>query len=382
MFKKLSDYLVEDTEKRQVINDLLFPKSEYKLSSPFKSRELILSELNMCECDVIALTKYCPQCHREYREVENFCLDCAVKLKRISDIISVRDIKTHPHFIFNGSNSFREFEDIFTPENIETVNAYKLKVKDYKGIVNDIKKAAFLEFDGLVKSNDLVLDYLDITDKVLLFSKSFVEVDYKSFGQELGTFSFDRIEIDDRQTSSLQITTLIHELSHFLLKEMLSVVLCMILDCEKNSFIDAISTFILTYSPINRLIDEYSAHSAEGRFTVYGYQDYSSFIQIQKSLEGEIPAEEINIAMAIGNTFSIYIKGILEAYIDDDLRREIKDLFLMQNREAPNYEMLALENCNSLKNRGFMQAICLILSEGFEVASLNVEKLKRYEKNF
>lgn len=382
MFRKLSDYLVEDTEKRQVINDLLFPKSYSKLSSPFKRNELILSELNMCECDVIALTKYCPQCHRKYDEWENFCLDCAVKLKRISDMVNVRDIKTHPRFIFNGSNSFREFEDIFTPENIETVNAYRLKVKDYKGIVNDIKKAAFLEFDGLVKSNDLVLDYLDITDKVLLFSKSFVEVDYKSFGQELGTFSFDRIEIDDRQTSSLQITTLIHELSHFLLKEMLSVVLCMILDCEKNSLIDAISTFILTYSPINRLIDEYSAHSAEGRFTVYGYQDYSSFIQIQKSLEGEIPAEEINIAMAIGNTFSIYIKGILEAYIDDDLRREIKDLFLMQNREAPNYEMLALENCNSLKNRGFMQAIALILSEGFEVASLNVEKLKEYEKNF
>lgn len=382
MFRKLSDYLIEDTEKRQVINDLLFPKSECKLSSPFESRELILSELDMCECDVIALTKYCPQCHRKYREGENFCLHCAVKLKRISDIVHVKDIKTHPQFIFKGSNSFRDFDEIFTPENIETVNAYRLKVKDYKGIVNDIKKAAFLEFDGLVKSNDLVLDYIDITDKVLLFSKSFVEVDYKSFGQELGTFSFDRIEIDDRQTSSLQITTLIHELSHFLLKEMLSVVLCMILDCEKNSLIDAISTFILTYSPINRLIDEYSAHSAEGRFTVYGYQDYSSFIQIQKSLEGEIPAEEINIAMAIGNTFSIYIKGILEAYIDDDLRREIKDLFLMQNREAPNYEMLALENCNSLKNRGFMQAIGLILSEGFEVASLNVEKLKEYEKNF
>ena len=210
MFRKLSDYLVEDTEKRQVINDLLFPKSYSKLSSPFKSRELILSELNMCELDVIALTKYCPQCHREYREVENFCLDCAVKLKRISDIISVRDIKTHPRFVFNGSNSFGDFEEIFTPENIETVNAYRLKVKDYKGIVNDIKKSAFLEFDGLVKSNDLVLDYLDILDKVLLFSKSFVEVDYKSFGQELGTFSFDRIEIDDRQTSSLQITTLIH----------------------------------------------------------------------------------------------------------------------------------------------------------------------------
>ena len=96
----------------------------------------------------------------------------------------------------------------------------KFKVKDYNEIIMDIKKAAFLEFDDLIRSNGLVLDYLDLSDKILLFSKSFVEVDYKSFGQELGTFSFDRIEIDDRQMPSLQITTLIHELSHFLLKEM------------------------------------------------------------------------------------------------------------------------------------------------------------------
>ena len=158
--------------------------------------------------------------------------------------------------------------------------------------------------------------------------------------------------------------------------------MCRILDCTKNSYIDAISTFILTYSPLHRLIDEYCAHTVEGRFTVYGYQDYSSFIQIQESLKDEMSPDEIEIAKSIGNTFSISIKSILESYLDDELRHEIKELFLDETLDRPKYEMLAMENCNKLKGRGFMQAIWLILSEGFEVSSFNIEKLEEYEKNF
>ena len=391
MFDELSQYLQVDKPKKHAIDELLAPKLKehvfHSLKNPTLSDELdsvsVFDEIDACLCDIAEpLTKYCPQCHRKYGEEENFCFECLVKLKHISDIANVCDIKTHPQFKFEGSNDFQTFEDIFTPENMELINNARFKVKDYNEIIMDIKKAAFLEFDELIKSNEVVLDYLDILDKILLFSKSFVEVDYKSFGQELGIFSFDRIEIDDRQMPSLQITTLIHELAHFLLKEILSIELCKVLDCNKNSLIDSISTFILVYSPLNRLIDEYSAHSVEGRFTVYGYQDYSSFLQIQKSLEGEIGREEIEIAKSIGNTFSLSIKEILESYIDNDLRNEIKDLFLMQTREAPNYRMLSLENCNKLKGRGFMRAIWLILSEGFEVASMNIEKLEEYEKNF
>ncbi len=392
MFKDLSGYLQVDKPKRKAIDDLMAPLlSDYSVLRSPRMEEILREKVLEDTCDYCydleplsqkAPTKYCPQCHREYPEDENFCFDCLVKLKHISDIIDVCDIQTHPKFKFEGSNDFQAFEDIFTPENIDLVVNTRLKVKDYDEIIKNIKKAAFIEFDRLVKSNELVLDYLDISDKVLLFSKSFVDVGYKSFGQELGTFTFDRIEIDDRQMPSLQITTLIHELSHFLLKEILSIVLCKILDCSKSPSIDAITTFILVYSPLNRLIDEYCAHSVEGRFTVYGYQDYSSFIDIQNSLEGEMDRDEIEIAKSIGNTFSLSIKEILESYIDKDLRKEIKDLFLMETRESPNYRMLAMENCSKLKGRGFMQAIWLILSEGFETASLNIEKLEEYKKNF
>ena len=393
MFSDLSRYLQTDRQKRKVIDDLMAPRIcaprlPRKLMSPITSYEREFApayddytDFDLCQKE-LPQTKYCPQCHRKYSEEENFCLECAVKLKHISDIVNVRDIRTSPKFIFEGTNDFKTFEDIFATENMAKVNDSKLKVKEYNEIIKDIRKSVFLEFDDLVKSNGLVLDYLDILDKVLLFSKSFVDVDYKSFGQELGIFAFNRIEIDDRQISSLQITTLIHELAHFLLKEILSIVLCRILDCTKNSYIDAISTFILTYSALNRLIDEYCAHTVEGRFTVYGYQDYSSFIRIQESLKDEMPADEIEIAKSIANTFSLSIKSILEAYLDDELRHEIKDLFLDETFESPNYAMLAMENCSKLKGRGFMKAIWLILSEGFEVASVNVDKLEEYEKNF
>ena len=221
----------------------------------------------------------------------------------------------------------------------------------------------------------MVQDWLSVLDQVLLFAKSFTQIEYKSYGEELGFYSFNVIEIDDRQRNSLQITTLIHELSHFLLDEILARVLCILLDCSKNEYIEALTTFILSYSPFTRLIDEYSAHTVEGRFAVYGYQDYSSFLQIEKSLDGEMSRDEIEITKSIGNTFANSIKDILESYIDVDLREDIKELFLKENFDSPNYEMLKLENCEKLTNEGF-------LSDGVDVARLNISKLEEYKECF
>lgn len=394
MYSGLSDYLRLDSKKRRAIdelirsieNEVLFESSEFvpELSdSEYYSHEDCNEDACIClEEPEIPKTKYCPKCHRQYPEMENFCSECLIRLKRIDDITKVRDIQSKPSFEVEGFKSYTTFEEIFTPENMEKIQNFKFTHQKYNNIIKNIKIAALSEFDNLVRSNEMVLDYLSILDKVLLFTKSFVEVDYKSYGQELGVFTFNKIDIDDRQVDGLQITTLTHELSHFLIKEILSQIICSILDCNKNSLIDAISTFILTYSPLNRLIDEYSAHTVEGRFTAYGYQDYSSFIQIQESLKGEMPEEEIEIAKSIGNTFSITIKDILESYLDDDLRREIKDQFLNDTRDSPKYEMLAYENCKQLTKKGFMQAIWLILSEGFEVANRHIEKLESYEKAF
>jgi len=60
------------------------------------------------------------------------------------------------------------------------------------------------------------------------------------------------------------------------------------LKCSKNNYINIISEYILSYDNFPMLIDEYSAHCCEGRFTVYGYQDYSSFLSIIERMNGEM----------------------------------------------------------------------------------------------
>ena len=90
--------------------------------------------------------------------------------------------------------------------------------------------------------------------------------------------------------------------------------------------------------------------------------------------------EEADIAKVIGNSFAIYIKDLLEGFIDWDLREEIKEQFLSDTLEQPDYRQLALENCSKLSDEGFMKAIWLILTEGLQNA--DEEVIKSYLNEF
>ena len=345
---------------------------------PMESRPGELREIRKSVLKVIPFSepeKYCPECGREYPKEEVVCPDCLVHLKKISDKIDVCDIKSEPKFIFNGQNSYESFEDLLNKRNLLKINEFDFTIDDYQTILHDIKFQAFLNFNKLVKENEIDFDELDILEKIILFAKSFVKVDYKSSGSQLGYFESDVIFIDDRQTDSLQITTLIHELSHFLIQEILIHILCKLLDATRNSFTESLLTFILSYAHFTQLIDEYAAHNVEGRFTIFGFQDYSSFTQIEQSMDGEMTAEEIEITKSIGNTFAISIKEILESLIDRQMREEIKEQFLKDVMERPNYRALEMENCQILNDEGFIKAIWLILNDGCEVAASNIDQL-------
>ena len=302
-------------------------------------------------------------------------MDCLVHLKDISDKIDVRDIEFSPEFDFKGKNDFTGFEDLLSEENIAKINEFNFSSNHYSRILFNIKSQAFRNFDKVIKDNEIVFDDLDILDKVIIIVKSFVDVDFKSYGGQLGYFEDNVIYVDDRQTDALQITTLIHELSHFMIKEILTQIICKILNAKRNPFIEILSTYILSYSAFTNLIDEYSAHTVEGRFTIFGYQDYSSFKQIEQTLKDEMPQEEIEITKSIGNTFAIGIKNILESFLDRELREDIKHQIKLDILDKPNYKELAMENCQKLTHEGFMKAIWLVLSEGFVVASQNIEQL-------
>lgn len=373
---ELSKYSMDDLEKLSLIQRVYekFPK-KYTLRS-IDSYTADMMEYSCAEEIIEEYSKFCPKCFKKYPDDENVCMDCLVHLKNISDKIDICEIESHPRFTFDGAASFEALDEILTDENLIKVNEFNFSIEDYSAILHNIKSQAFKNFDDLVKRNEIDFDELSILEKVILFAKSFVSVEYKSSGGLLGYFEDGTIFIDDRQTDSLQITTLIHELSHFIIQELLSQILCKVLDCVKNESISSLMTFILSYSPFTQLIDEYCAHNVEGRFTIFGFQDYSSYIQIEKSLNGEMSDEEVEITKSIGNTFARSIKEILEALIDRELREEIKKQFLSDVLDSPNYMALKMENCQILNDEGLIKSIWLILTDGFQVAASNIDEFK------
>lgn len=385
---ELSKYSKNDIEKsiliEEVINEIRIREHEKLVLNKFDYYGECndeSEELNVF-CQDIAVTKFCPKCGRKFPESEFVCFDCLVHLKEISDKVDVSEIKSNSQFILEGSNDYDDFTELLDVGNLLKINEFVFSADDFSDILYDIKSQAFKNFDTLVKVNEIDFDSLSILDKIILFTKSFVEVNYKSFGGELGYFETGKIIIDERQTKSLQITTLLHELSHFLIQEILIHILCKILDASRNNLIEVLTSFILSYSPFTQLIDEYCAHNVEGRFTVFGFQDYSSYRQIELSLKGEMSADEIEITKSIGNTFAVNIKEILESFIDKDLREEIKEQFLREVLDAPDYNALKMENCQILNDEGCIKAIHLILNDGCKVASSNIGRLEEIKEKF
>lgn len=375
----LSEYVTPDIEKRQLIDDILprekvfYSRKAFRLENA-EHREIDFME-DACLCDAVAdieLTKICPKCGEKYPEYENFCFECNVKLKDIESF-DVKGITVEHEFPCTGSETLDEFEDILTQENLIRINDFQFEKADFDKIIKNIRSTALKNLDKAIKDNKIRLDDLTILEKVILFTKSFVDVEYKSYGAELGYYSFNKIHVDDRQLDSLQITTMLHELTHFLNKEMLTHILCNLLDVSKTREMESIIAFILSFSSENCLIDEYAAHTVEGRFTLFGYQDYSSFLSIQKTIERT--DDEIEMLKTIGNSLANVIKGIMESFIDDDLLFEIKAQFRQDILDDPNYAQLRLENCTLLNDEGLLRAIQFVLLEGFAAASANIGKL-------
>lgn len=317
--------------------------------------------------------RICPKCHKRYPAGESICPDCLIRLKKEDELNQIMDLKIAADFTFKGDVTYGDFTQLLSPENLAALTDAAFSVSDLDEIIHDIKKTAFIRLNDAIKDNSIRLDDLDILNTVILFVKSFVNVEYKSTGHQLGYYEFNSISIDDRQSKSHQITTLLHELTHFLVKEILTHSLCRILNASKNAVIEALVTYSLTYIKLSQLVDEYAAHTVEARFTVFGYQDYSSFLNIEHDLD----EEDVQVAKMIGNNFANEINEIIESFLDFDLREKIKSQFGKDNAEDADYRQLLHESCKYLTGQGFVQSILLILTEGFTTVDLEIlETLK------
>ena len=346
-------------------------------------------------CYIKDLVKQCKGCGAKYPENYNYCIRCEwdepLELirqpKPPKRSVKIKNIRNKPNWFYNFKeypNNFDELDDLLSKENIAKLEEFDLSQSQFDDIIRNIISTHKKIFDMLVEGFFVDYDSLQISDKMLLHSKCFVKTNFKVGGGDLGHFQLNEIYIDDRLESALQISTIIHEVSHFLFAEIFEQIVSTILETNKTDILESFVYYTLVKDDFNYLIDEYCAHTVEGRFVVLGYQDYGSYKMILNKFLKEHPADLIDVANTIGNTFAVYIQSIMESFITEDLREQIKDEFSSLT-DSKKYADLKYETNEFFLWDKFSQALKLILTKNihnFISSSEDREKLIEYAEKF
>lgn len=314
--------------------------------------------------DIILSIVFCSVCGVESDSKSKVCKNCKSLL--ISD----------KYFNINELNSFAQ---IANDENIEILKASPVTETEYEIILENIRRIALRNLER----HDL--SALNTIDKIRVIASSYAKITYKSKGAEFGSYSYNRIRIDDRLADCDIIATLIHELAHHLLSEIFEQMLMLVWEVKKTYALEAFVSFILGTNPIYVLINEYCAHTVEGRFIPHGYQKYASFNRIlTEEFDLENDAEVIDFALMMGNSMADDIIRILENFIGDDLRDEIKLVYQRNYNNPPNYDEILLESDEVYETAEKLKHLHIILISGI-IASKDEESyelLRQIKKDF
>ena len=294
------------------------------------------------------------------------------------------EINPNDNYNFTGEfdNHLTDFRDIFTVENRRKLENVHLTPTQYKNILNKIKTTSDDILNKTIQENNIDFASLSILEKILLFTKSFADVDYKAVGADLGNYAFNTIHLDDRLNTADQITTLIHELAHHLLAEIFEQATMVIFNSDKTNAIESYVGFSLMCADPSILLNEYCAHTVEGRFTPHGYQNYGSFQNILNRFDINRDIAIIGICMRVGNTFCQELLSIFEAFIDYNLREEIKQQFKKDYNYPPNYQGIGFEIKETIDIKELLDFINFILLTGFNAALTNPERLFEFRRQF
>ena len=293
---------------------------------------------------------FCSKCGSENKDSNEKCEHCGEFLVKKE---------------FFGHKNYENFEDIFSDENFRCLD--ELTLDGYNTIVKNIADMGHYHLEEYYQKNSR--RNLTILDKIKALTQAYCEINYKSRGAELGSYSFNSINIDDRLDEANQIATLIHELSHHLFSEIFEQVLMYMWKCDKSDAIEALAWFTLIANPLIKLSNEYCAHTCEGRFVPHGYQNYGSFNNILMSeFDPEKDREAIGFGLVFGNTIAKDILEILEDFIDYDLRNEIKKQFKHDFTYPPQYDQIMFESNDYMPDDIKIKNIIMVLKAGFKAA--------------
>lgn len=269
---------------------------------------------------------YCSKCGQENPSVEDYCMGCGSLLRKL------RDYKT--------GDKITSFEDMFTQKHQEQLHEIPLTNEIYELILDNIYE---IGKKSIKKQGNTALE------KVVDVVEAYANWSYKSKGGELGFYTANNIKLDDRLNDSTQIATLIHELSHHLLAEIHEQILMYYWEVEKTNEIEVFVQYILGSGTV-RLMNEYCAHTVEGRFIPHGYQNYGSFNEILEDKKDEFDSDVVFLSLVLGNTIAEDLIHLLEHFIDEDLRREIKQQY-NKDQLPPSYSQIGMETTDMLDSK-------------------------------
>lgn len=303
---------------------------------------------------------YCSQCGSKNEEDNTFCNKCGSAL-----------IKTK----YFNIKACDDFNLLLSPQNQKIVEELSLSVDAYNMIIENIKDLGMHNYkEQLASYTDSQIHNMDILSKIALITLSFAKINYKSRGAELGSYTFNLINIDDRLDNANQIGTLIHELTHHLVSEIFEQALMYLLEVKKSDTLEAFVWFALIASPTSLLMHEYCAHTVEGRFIPHGYQNYGSFNNLLGKyfdLENNQDQEAIHSNLVFGNSIAEDLISLLEEFITPDLRQEIMDQFKKDFNYAPRYDQILLESKELLDDEVKVSLINILLGISFDLARKN-----------
>ena len=257
------------------------------------------------------MVKICPKCGAESPEISKFCIKCGSE------------------FEFNVG-----FDKYINQETVDVLESANLSEEEYCDIIKDIISSAKNKYETLMKDSSLNEEDLFPLDKIMLIAKSFASISFKNEGSDYGHYGFNLIQIDKRLNSSLQIFTILKQLAHHLLAEILENVMAYVLDVEKDDELESVIAASFKFEAPN-LMDEYCACIVQERFIPYGYQNFNSFYEIFDKVEDK-DSENIIFYLNLANSLAQDIFLILDEFIDADLKEKIKIQFQVDNMGKEN----------------------------------------------
>ena len=302
----------------------------------------------------------CDVCGTFNLKENNYCTHCGNKL--ITEHICPFCGEVNPDYSTHCTHCLKQINPI-------TIDDFDILFSEYnENLLMDAKISDY-EYNELLSNIFLRAEYVDVygdTTKSKIFSLAsvFAPCKPKSRGYERGYIFFGNcIYYDDRLDDSVQIATVIHELAHYILFNIIESLLCDIFKVNTSSTLQSFVWYFLTL-PEFKIMNEYCAHTVEGRFIPYGYQNYGSFNYLVENTS--LDDDSVKSMMMFGNNFAHEIIIYLEKYIDEDLRQEIKLQYKM-DLKSPNYDSIFIETSEqfplNVKNSAIINMLYGVLKE-------------------